>query len=176
MSKFKALGFVLVLLSSWCLPLRAENGKPSFTYEAISVLDGDTFIATDGNVTFRVRIAAMDAPEKGQPYAKMATFRLKQILTAGNVIIKPVGKGHDRYGRVLGAVFVGKEDAALTMIQEGLATYYRPFCRDYPADTGKYNYDPSPYVKAEKQSRELGRNIWSLPNMKLPCRYRHQQK
>lgn len=176
MLKIKALGFVLILLSSWCLPLRAENGKPSFTYKAVSVLDGDTFIATDGNVTFRVRIAAMDAPEKGQPYSKMATSRLNQILMSGNVRIQPIDKGHDRYGRVLGMIFVGKEDVALTMIQEGLATYYRPFCRDYPADEKKYNYAPAIYVKAEKQSKELGQNIWSLPDMELPCRYRHQQK
>ena len=165
---------ILAIASLWCLGLHAEDGKPSFVYKTVLVLDGDTFIATDGNVTFRVRIAAMDAPENGQPYSKMATFRLKQILMSGNVIIKPVGKGHDRYGRVLGAVFVGQEDVALTLIQEGLATYYRPSCRDYPADGNKYNYDPAIYVKAEKQSNELGQNMWSRPRVELPCRYRQK--
>ncbi len=164
---------ILAIASLWCLSLRAEDGKPSFFYKAVSVLDGDTFIGTDGNVTFRVRIAAMDAPEKGQPYSKMATSRLKQLLISGNIIIKPVDKGYDRYGRVLGAVFVGKEDVALTMIQEGLATYYRPSCRDYPLDGNKYNYDPAIYVKAEKQARELSQNMWALSNLELPCRYRH---
>ena len=173
MSKIRFL--ILAIASLWCLSLHAEDGKPSFVYKTVSVLDGDTFIGTEGNVTFRVRIAAMDAPEKGQPYSKMATSRLKQILMSGSVIIKPVGKGYDRYGRVLGAVFVGKEDVALTMIQEGLATYYRPFCRDYPENKNKYNYDPTIYLKVEKQSREIGQNIWSLPDMELPCKFRHKK-
>ncbi|MDP2600589.1 MAG: thermonuclease family protein [Deltaproteobacteria bacterium] len=161
------LFFTLILFSS--PPLLGS----SFKYKAVSILDGDTFTATDGNVTFKVRIAAMDAPEKGQPYSKLATFRLKQILASANVTIKPVGKGSDRYGRVLGAVFVGEEDVALTMIQEGLATYYRPLCRDYPEDKGKYNYNPERYVQAEKEAKDLQKNIWSLPSTELPCRYRH---
>ena len=151
-----------------------ERDSKTFKYKVVSVLDGDTFIGTEGNVTFRVRIAAMDAPEKGQPYSKMATSRLKQILMSGNVIIKPIGKGYDRYGRVLGEVFVGKEDVALTMIQEGLATYYRPSCRDYPADGNKYNYDPVIYIEAEKEAKDLQKNMWSLPHIELPCRYRHK--
>ncbi|MBI2338775.1 MAG: thermonuclease family protein [Deltaproteobacteria bacterium] len=174
-TKIRALGFVFGLLLFWYFPLWAEIGKPVFTYKVVSVSDGDTFIATDGNVSFRVRIAAMDATEKGQPYSKIATYRLKQILMAGNVTINPIGKGQDRYGRVLGAVFVGKEDVALLMIQEGLATYYRPSCRDYPADGNKYNYDPAIYVEAEKQARKLGKNIWSQTEVELPCQYRHRQ-
>ncbi len=174
MSKIRIL--ILAIVSLWCLGLHAEDGKPSFVYKTVSVLDGDTFIATDGNVTFRVRIAAMDAPEKGQPYSKMATSRLKQILMSGNVVIKPIDKGHDRYGRVLGMMFVGKEDVALTMIQAGLATYYRPSCRDYPADRGKYNYEPEKYIQAEHEARELQKNFWSGPKPTLPCRQRNRFK
>ena len=173
MSKLKTINAIFVLIFFWPVSFHAKESKPTFSYTAVSILDGDTFTATDGNVTFKVRIAAMDAPEKGQPYSKMATFRLKQILASANVIIKPVGKGGDRYGRVLGAVFVGQEDVALTMIQEGLATYYRPLCRDYPADGNKYNYDPAIYVKAEKEAKDLQKNMWSLPGTELPCQNRH---
>lgn len=168
--------FIFILLSFWCVSLHAKDGNPSLTYKVVSVLDGDTFNATDENVTFRVRIAAMDAPEKGQPCAKMAKYRLEQMLQSKNVTIKPVKKNQDRYGRVLGHVFLDGQDIALLMIQEGLATYYRPFCHDYPEDKNKYNYLPAVYIEAEKRSKKLQKNIWSSSKMELPCRYRHPQR
>lgn len=154
-------------------PLPAFAGEAR-SYKAVSVLDGDTFIATDGNLTFKVRIAAMDAPEKGQPFSKMAKYKLSSMIQSGDVVIKPVGKGYDQYGRILGYVFLRDQDVALLMIQEGLATYYRPFCHDYPEDKQKYNYNPEKYVTAEKEAKNLQKNLWSLPNPTLPCRYRRR--
>ncbi len=164
-----------------------------FQYTVVRILDGDTFIATDGNVSFKVRIATMDAPERGQPYSKMATNRLKQMLKSKNVTIKPVGKGHDRYGRVLGHIFLEGQDVAMEMITAGLATYYRPFCRDYPADKGKYKQggkqqpvavgkrrdsgiDMTPYIAAEAEARKLKKNMWGDERAVLPCKYRRQHR
>lgn len=146
-----------------------------FSYKVVSVQDGDTFSATDGNVTFRVRIAAMDAPEKEQAYGKMAKYRLEAILKDQSVTITPVGKGYDKYGRVLGRVFLNGEDISLQMIQEGLATYYRPSCHDYPEDKKKYDYDPQKYVEAEQLAKSEGKNIWSSSRSVLPCRYRRAE-
>lgn len=165
--------FILFLLGAF--HPRTANCKPTFSYKAVSVLDGDTFIATDGNISFKVRIAAMDAPEKGQPYSKMAKNRLEQILKSKNVTIKPVGKGHDRYGRVLGHIFLDGQDVALMMIQEGLATYYRPFCRDYPEDKEKYNYKPAIYIDAENEAKSFQKNFWLTAKPTLPCLYRREQ-
>lgn len=174
-SKTKVFRVVLIGLAVLSLPLYAGGGKPAFTYKVVSVLDGDTFVATDGNVTFRVRIAAMDAPEKGQPYGKMARGRLSEMLKSRKVTIQPVEKGYDRYGRVLGRVFFGERDIALVMIEEGLATYYRPFCRDYPEDKKKYNYDPQKYVRAEQEARSAQKNIWSRSAPTLPCQHRRSK-
>ena len=146
-----------------------------FSYKVVSVLDGDTFSATDGNVTCRVRIAAMDAPERQQAYGKMAKYRLEALLKSQHVTITPVGKGHDKYGRVLGHVFLNGEDISLQMIQEGLATYYRPSCHDYPEDKKKYDYNPQKYVEAEQMARSKGKNIWSAPRSVLPCKFRRAE-
>lgn len=144
----------------------------SHKYKVVSVLDGDTFIATDGNIKFKVRIAAMDAPEKGQSYGKVAQYRLKKMLSGQNIAITSISKGVDRYGRVLGLVSLNGKDIALDLISEGLATYYRPSCKDYPSDKDKYNYDPRPYIAAEKEARKSKKNMWSDEHAMLPCKFR----
>lgn len=165
------LGIALALFL-WSPLVSADVEQRPFTYRVLSVSDGDTLTATDGNLVFRVRIASMDAPEKGQPYAKVATQRLKDLLAAHDIRIQPIGRGTDRYGRVLGQVFVEDRDIALTMIQDGLATYYRPTCREYPLDAKKYNYHPEPYVRAEQSARTLQKYVWSSAAPILPCQYR----
>ena len=171
--KFRWFAYVLFLFL--LAPQSAFAGE-DYKYKVVSVLDGDTFIATDSNIKFRVRIAAMDAPEKGQPYGKVAQHRLKKILSGQNIAIASVDKGVDRYGRVLGQVSLNVKDVALDLIGEGLATYYRPFCKDYPADKEKYNYDPRPYIAAEKEARNLKKNMWSDEHATLPCEYRRIYK
>lgn len=144
----------------------------TYRYQAIAVLDGDTLIASDGNVKFRVRIVAMDAPEKGQPYADAAKVRLQQLVLGKNIEIQPVGKGYDLYARVLGHVLVEGVNVADLLITEGLAHYYRPTCKDYPFDRKKYNYDPTHYVKAEGDAKSQSKGLWIQSKVTLPCRFR----
>ena len=82
----------------------------------------------------------------------------------------------------------------MELISEGLATYYRPFCKDYyPTDKEKYNQggkqrpvdvdkrrdstiDMIPYIQAEKEARKLKRNMWSEEYAVLPCKYRQMKQ
>ena len=165
---------IFSLLMTITLGLSVAQAK-DYRYKIIKVQDGDTFTATDGNIKFRVRIAAMDAPEKGQPYSKIATYRLKKMIQDKEVKIIPVGTGVDRYSRVLGFVEVGGKDVALSLIEQGLALYYRPTCKDYPADKDKYNYDPQVYIKAEANAKKAKLNIWKESNLIYPCKYRRKK-
>ncbi len=170
-----------LIFSILCLFLLAgtifvtASAAKTYEYKVISILDGDTFFATDGNIKFRVRIAAIDAPERDQPYGRVAKHRLSQLLLKKKIQIKSIGKGVDRYGRVLGKITVEGKDVAIKMINAGLATYYRPFCKNYPANKKKYNYDPRAYINAEKKARKLKKNMWSSENTILPCKYRRTQ-
>ena len=167
--KWLLIFFVLFLSNS----LSALESQNAYSYKVLAVLDGDTFIATDGNVKFRVRIVAMDAPEKAQSYGEAAKNRLQQLILGKNIQISPVGKGYDLYARVLGHVAVEGQNVAKLLIEEGLAHYYRPSCKDYPVDKKKYNYDPTEYVKAEDQAKLEKRNLWSQSKIALPCKFRH---
>lgn len=167
-----SITITLCLITSFILLFSKECLSADYRYEVAKVQDGDTFIATDGNVKFRVRIAAMDAPEKGQPYSKIATYTLKKMIQGKDVEIAPIDKGLDRYGRVLGHVRVDGDNIALKLISKGLATYYRPFCKDYPAGKEKYNYDPRIYIEAENRAKKAKLNIWKEPGFIYPCRFR----
>ncbi len=148
------------------LPAHAANAP---AYHVTKIIDGDTFDATDGTIHFRVRIAGMDAPEKGSPFSKQATFALQQKIANTPIEIHSVGRGLDMYNRVLGQVVAGGHDVGIALITMGLATYYRPGCVDYPANKSKYNYDPTPYITAEQSARAQHLGMWSDVHTVLPC-------
>lgn len=166
----------ITLLSIASMATAGNSVASKHEYQVVHVIDGDTLVASDGNVSFHVRIAAMDAPEKTQAYGKVAKIRMQELVNGKTITIEPVEKGYDRYGRVLGKVMVEGKDPALILVQEGLATYYRPTCRDYPADKQKYNYDITPYLAAEEEARKLKKNIWSDSNGVLPCKWRRLEE
>jgi endonuclease YncB( thermonuclease family) len=146
------------------------------SYVVIKITDGDTFVATDGNLRFRVRMAGLDAPEKAQPYGKVASTALSGMINGKNVTIQPVGSGIDPYGRVLGKVYMDGSEVALNLISQGLSTYYRPRCVEYPENKKEYDYDPRGYVEAEKMARTKKLNMWSSEVVVLPCEFRKNKK
>lgn len=148
------------------------RATPVNIYHSVKIIDGDTFDATDGNIRFRVRIAGMDAPERGTPFSKLATIELGKRIDGKKLEIKSIGRGIDRYHRTLGQVLVDGHDIGIEMIEMGLATYYRPGCMDYPANKKSYDYDPRPYIAAEERARVKKLYLWSSPKTILPCKVR----
>ncbi len=173
MKQTKKIFLLLIFFIS--LPLGSARSSPTDKhYHVVHVVDGDTFDTTDGLVTFRVRVAGMDAPESKQAFGKLATVELKKLIEGKEIVIQPIGRGFDRYNRVLGQVFFEGKDISLLMIQRGFAFYYRPRCRDYPEDKQLYDYDPRPYVDAEKVARATNLVIWSNKSVTLPCQFRKE--
>lgn len=164
--------FTTIPSSASTVSAEAGSGAREYSYQVVRVQDGDTFIATDGNIKFRVRIAAMDAPESKQAYGKVATYQLGKLLETNKVRIEPVGAGYDQFGRILGKVYVGETDVGLKMVELGLASYYRPKCKDYPESKKKYNYDPREYIQAELAARHSKLAMWGAKDAILPCQFR----
>lgn len=93
----------------------------------LSVYDGDTF-TLDGE---RVRIAAIDTPERSTPQcdaerrlARLARLRLLQLLGDGSAIALERQPLPDRYGRTLARVTVNGVDVSTVLIREGLAVQW----------------------------------------------------
>lgn len=152
------------------------NASPSFAknYEVLRVIDGDTFVATDGLIEFKVRIVGLDAPESDQDFGKLSKMELQKEIEGKFVSLRPLKHQLDRYNRILAQVFLDQHDIALWMIQKGLAYYYRPTCQDYPVDKKKYDYDPQDYIFAESEAKKLQIGVWATKQQDLPCEYRRK--
>ena len=103
-------GVLTVLMLFSCAAVAAESCIPS------KYVDGDTFHHKRGDELAKVRIAGFDAPERGQPYSRVATAKLRELTQAGADCdcFKT-----DRYGRSVCRVRVDGVNVATTMLQHG---------------------------------------------------------
>ena len=97
----------------------------------------------------KVRLAEIDTPERKQPWGT----RAKQALS-DKVFGKVVGVveiDRDRYGRIVGRIYLDDRDINREMVAEGHAWVYRKYMRDKTLLGDE----------AEASNAELG--LWSLP-------------
>ena len=69
------------------------------------VIDGDTFETASRKKP--VRLANVDAPEKGERGSAKATEALREMIEGKEVRIETVGR--DKYGRAVAKVYIGRE-------------------------------------------------------------------
>jgi len=119
-----------------------------FAYEKAyvsRVIDGDTFVTSSGD---RIRLAGINAPEKGMPLSDEATSALEALIAGKEVVLKPVG--FDRYGRLLAYVWVEHLFVNEQMLREGYAhTFFLT----------ESSYSQA-LIDAERDAREKQIGIW----------------
>ena len=165
--------YIAVLLLTFSGSAFADiNGK------VVAVTDGDTIKVLDSNnVQYKVRLTGIDAPEKSQPFGNASRNHLASMVAGKNVRIE--SSKTDRYGRVLGKVWVqpsdcpscGKTlDANHAQILSGMAWWYRYYAKDQsPEDRGRYES-----AENEAKGRRLG--LWSESNAIPPWAWRKGQR
>jgi len=127
--------------------------------QAIRVYDGDTITIRKDGKKQSIRLVGSDTPEKsrkknqpGQPYSQKATKFLAGLVLGKSISIEDYGT--DRYGRVLGVVYINQANVNLELVKSGYAEVYR----GKPAK----GFDSDPYWQAEAQAKSEKLNIWSL--------------
>ncbi|MGJ7528843.1 thermonuclease family protein [Variovorax sp. GB1P17] len=92
----------------------------------VGISDGDTLTARCGRIgayeRVRVRIAAIDAPEKAQPYGQRSKQALSDMCFREQALITEIDT--DRYGRTVADVSCSGEDAGSRMVSQGWAWVY----------------------------------------------------
>lgn len=128
----------------------------------VNVADGDTITVLDpSKKQHRIRLAHIDAPERGQAYGRVAQKALNQKISKRQVQIKY--KEKDRYGRILGEVFLNSENVNLWLVQKGLAWPY-------------FRYNPSKYyLDAHRIAQMYKTGLWQDPNPIEPETFRREQ-
>jgi endonuclease YncB( thermonuclease family) len=130
-------------------PARAEAPTGFVEGRVIAVFDGDTLEARVDEENLRVRIAGIDTPERGQPWAERAKQALSARVFGKDVRINRVAV--DRYGRTVGEVYADDVCVGCELVREGHAWVYRGF-----------NEDPVLF-ELEAEARAAGRGLWGLP-------------
>ncbi len=147
---------VAVLLIFLCPAIYALEGV------CIRVADGDTITIKAGNVEEKIRLDGIDAPESSQPSGREA----KQYLS-GRVLKQTVrveGSQRDRYGRLLGTVYVGGKNINLEMLRKGWAWDYVQYSKG------------GEYTLAEREARQAKRGLWAESSPLPPWEYRHPER
>lgn len=130
------------------------------TGKVVGIYDGDTITIIDDldQGKFKIRLYGIDAPEKKQDFGQKAKQHLSSLIF--NKVVKIKFTEIDRYGRIVGKIFLNDIEINIEMLKAGLAWHYS-------------RYDQtSTYINAEKQARTEKRGIWSIKNSIPPWEYR----
>ena len=161
MKKLKQIvssGLIASLLLS--VPLIAKS--KTLYGRVVNVADGDTITVLDSTKQqHRIRLLHIDAPERGQAYGRVAQKALAEKINQRQVQVKY--KEEDRYGRILGEVFLNDESINLSLVQNGLAW---PYFRYNP---------PAHYLDAYRIAKLNKNGLWQDSNPIEPEAFRHKK-
>jgi endonuclease YncB( thermonuclease family) len=108
------------------IPLSAE--AETIAGRVVGVTDDDTIKVLLEERAVKVRLAEIDTPERGQPWASRAKQALSGKVFGEEVEVRVVTV--DRYGRTVGHVWIGDRHINREMIREGHAWVYRQYLED----------------------------------------------
>jgi micrococcal nuclease len=146
-------------------PLSAFSTDTVVEAKVVSVHDGDTVTVLDTErVSYKIRLAEIDAPESGQPYGQKSKQVLSELVF--NQRVKVTSPSKDRYGRLIGYISLDGKDINEEMLQRGAAWVYRQYAKT------------DSYFIAEAFAKENKIGVWSLSEAEVtpPWEWRKMQK
>lgn len=143
-----ALIFLLVL------PTLGEQ----YSVRVVTVKNGDTLTIADSlDKRIEICLLGIDAPEKGQPYAKASRQGLASLVQGKTVIVE---LSHNKEGGLCGTLFLSGNNINATMVYHGLA----------------WSSSDSRYGQLEQDARNAKRGLWKDRNPVRPSDYRKRAK
>ena len=146
---------IFVLAASFAVAATLEG-------EVVKVSDGDTVHVLAGKQKAKVGLDRINAPESLQEYGKEATRHLADLIFGKTV--KVLYDKKDRYGRILGIIFMDGLEINLEMVASGNAWHYRQFDKTIA------------YCDAERMAREKELGLWANPSPICPQEWRRRNK
>lgn len=138
-------------------------GAQTLVGQVVGIADGDTLTLLVGQVPHVIRLQAIDAPEKGQPFGRAARDALAAICfrkTATALVAS-----QDRYGREVALVVCDQTAANDAMVRQGFAWVYRQYAK---GQGGLY--------EAEDEARTALRGLWADRDPVPPWTWRKTAK
>ena len=148
-----AFGFLV------CQPVKAA----SITGKVVGVTDGDEITIYNLNRNARIKLIAIDAPEKDQAFGAAAKQHLFDLVYDKLVTVEYQGVGAD--GSLVGRVWSGGNDICAQMIRDGAAWYVA-------ADQSLLTEEQREiYYQSEQAARAEKRGLWQSGDAIAPWEF-----
>lgn len=151
------------LVALQALLLAAEASLGAEKWRVVGVTDGDSITClTPDKLQKKVRLNAIDAPERGQPFANKSKQALSDMVFGKDVEVEV--SGEDKYDRTIGRVTIDGRDVNEEMVAKGMAWQYA-------------KYDQSRALRdAEQSARAAKLGLWADPHAMPPWEWRKLDK
>lgn len=157
--------FAVLALSILTTAIHAET----LTGRVVGIADGDTLTLLDTtNTQHKIRLAGIDSPEKSQPFGQHCKKSLSYL--AYDRVVKVESNKLDRYGRVIGKVWVENRDVNLDQIRRGCGWHYKKYQNEQSHD------DRLSYNSAEESARTSRVGLWADDNPVPPWDWRQTRR
>jgi endonuclease YncB( thermonuclease family) len=124
-------------------------------------------------------VVEIDAPEKSQAYGQRSKQSLSDLVFGRQVRVEQ--QDRDRYGRVVGRVYVGDLDVNAEQVKRGMAWVYRKYAHDrtlfaleHEAKNAKHGLWADPYAYRLGNTGMAASEL-ALPGFKKRARRRNQR-
>lgn len=155
----------LQALIALCLLYASAAASVEWQGTIVGIADGDTLTLLDSaHTSHRIRLDAIDAPERTQPYGQRSRQSLAD-LAHGRQAHADCAKS-DRYGRAVCRVSVEGVDVGLEQVRRGLAWHYTKYAHEQSAQSR------AEYARAEQVARAARNGLWAMPGAVPPWDYR----
>lgn len=133
-----------------------------YTGKVVRVVDGDTIVMLHNSNNIKIRLAEIDAPEKGQDFGEQSRLYLASLIAGKDV--KVVSTGKDRYKRILGVVYTADgKNINEEMVRAGYAWHFKKYSKS------------EPLRKLEEMARRSKAGLWSNAKPVAPWDFRTGQ-
>lgn len=148
---------------SFSLAIAEEKLPDELTGKVVGVHDGDTLtLLVDGRRQYKVRLDGIDAPEIGQDFGTQSKKALSSKVFGK--VVRVTTHGRDKYGRVIGTIWLDDESINELMVAEGWAWHYV-----------KYS-DSETLAGAEREARAERSGLWAGKDPVAPWDWRNVKR
>ena len=91
----------------------------------VAVADGDTITVLESKTQYRIRLFGIDAPERRQEFSNRAKNFVPDLVFRKQVRV--VKHDVDRYGRIVGIVYIDDVCVNEELVRNDLAWVYRSY-------------------------------------------------
>ncbi len=148
----------MVIAVSVVLTTTTADAESVMRGEVVGITDGDTLTLLVDRNQHKIRLAQIDTPERAQPWGSRARQALSEKVFRRDVTVRV--SDTDRYGRLIGEIWLGDRDINRELIREGYAWAYRDYLTDRTL------------LDDEAHAKDEGIGLWSETDPVPPWRWR----